>query len=384
MNSSSCTEPATLAAFSHDERLLHITWSDGHRSTFDSLWLRDNCPEDRDSASGQRLVDIIELPPDPKLRSVRELDDHSLEMSWFDESRSSRFSLDWLRPHCVCGEHDHSTAPASVLWRALDDGISQFCYSDVVSNHVARADWMTSLLRYGIAFLSEVPCDPGKVLSVAALAGYATETNYGRIFDVKSVPNPNHLAYTDAGLGLHTDNPYRDPVPGFQFLHCLQCSDEGGDSLFADGFAVAADLKARDPKAFAILSSTPVRFAFRDSESDLIAERPLIALDHRREIAAVHYNNRAISPLRLPHGQIRPFYRAYRLLSQALQDHRYEMRLRLQPGDLVAFHNHRVLHGRTSFSSRDVRRHLQGCYVSPDGVFSNFAVLQRNRGKILA
>jgi gamma-butyrobetaine dioxygenase len=384
MNRAASTEPAAFAVFSHDQRRLQITWADGHGGTFDSLWLRDNCPEDRDPVTGQRLVDIVDLPGDPKLDSVREEDDQSLAVSWVDESRRARFSLAWLRSHCSCGQHDDSTVSVPVLWRGSPDGICRFHYSKVVSNHEARADWLTSLVRHGIAFLSEVPCDPGQVLSVAALAGYVTETNYGRIFDVKSVPSPNHLAYTDAGLGLHTDNPYRDPVPGFQFLHCLQSSDQGGDSLFADGFAVAADLRDRQPACFAILSSTPVRFVFRDADSYLAAEHPLIALDPRGEVAAIHYNSRAIAPLPLSDGQIRPFYRAYRQFSQVLRDPRYEMRLRLQPGDLVALHNHRVLHGRTSFHSGNGRRHLQGCYVSRDGVFSRFAILQRNRGKILA
>jgi gamma-butyrobetaine hydroxylase len=384
MNRAFCTETVTFATVSHDERRLCIAWGDGHQSTFDSLWLRDNCAQDHDPTTGQRLVDIVELPADPRLHFVRQCDDHSLEISWLDESRSARFPAAWLRSRCSCAEDLHPTAPEPVLWRSSHDGIVPSRYSDVVTSRERRRDWLASLIRYGIAFLSEVPCDAGQVLSVAALAGYVIETNYGRLFDVKSVPSPNHLAYTDAGLGLHTDNPYRDPVPGFQFLHCLQCSDQGGDSLFADGFAVAADLRDRDPQTFEILTTTPVRFAFRDADSDLTAKRPMITLGHRGEVAAIHYNNRAIAPLSLPEDRVGPFYHAYRQLSQALRDSVYEMRLRLQPGDLVAFHNHRILHGRTSFSSRNVRRHLQGCYVSPDGVFSNLAVLQRNQEEILA
>jgi gamma-butyrobetaine dioxygenase len=239
-------------------------------------------------------------------------------------------------------------------------------------------------VRYGIAFLSEVPGNPGQVLSAAALAGYVTETNYGRIFDVRSVPEPNHVAYTDAGLGLHTDNPYRDPVPGFQFLHCLQSSDEGGESQFVDGFAAAADLKSKDTEAFSILSSTPVRFVFRDADCFLEHAHPLIACDLRGQVVAVHYNNRAMAPLAIAPSRMLAFYRAYRLFSETLREPEYEMRLRLEPGDLVAFHNHRVLHGRTSFHNRDTERHLQGCYVSQDGVFSSLSVLQRKGKRVLA
>jgi gamma-butyrobetaine dioxygenase len=270
------------------------------------------------------------------------------------------------------------------LWRGADGGIVRFRYSDVVTSQEKRIDWLGSLVRYGIAFLSEVPCTHEQVLSVAALAGYVTETNYGRIFDVRSVVEPNNLAYTDAGLGLHTDNPYRDPVPGFQFLHCLQSSDEGGESQFVDGFAVAADLKAEDPEAFAILSSTSVRFVFRGADCFLEHARPLIACDLCGQLVAIHHNNRAMAPLSIPPTRMLAFYRAHRLFSETLREPGYEMSLRLEPGDLVAFHNHRVLHGRTSFRNNNVQRHLQGCYVSRDGVFSSLAVLQRKGERILA
>ena len=93
-----------------------------------------------------------------------------------------------------------------------------------------------------------------------ALVGRVAETNYGPVFDVRSVPQPENLAYSDFGLGLHTDNPYREPVPGFQALHALLASPEGGDSLFADGFALAEHLRASTPVAFAASPTRPCRF----------------------------------------------------------------------------------------------------------------------------
>lgn len=368
-----------LTAFRHDDHRLHITWADGHCSTYDSLWLRDNRPQDRDTRTGQRLVDVGDLPEDPKLRSIDLLNDSSLRVVWLDEQESSRFPVNWLRQHCYCGDHSCSLIPAPILWRGSEDGVCRLRYSNVLSKEDARHDWLLSLVSYGIAFLSEVPCEAGKVLGVAALAGYVTETNYGRLFDVRSVSDPNNLAFTEIGLGLHTDNPYRDPVPGWQLLHCLQSSEEGGESLFTDGFAIACDLQDRDPLSFGILGGTPVGFAFRDAHAELTAERPLIMLNHQGVIVAIHYNNRSITPLLLPAEQLRAYYRAYRLFSQMLREPQYTLRVKLQPGELVTFNNRRILHGRTAFRNTDVKRHLQGCYVSQDGVFSNLAVLQRSR-----
>ena len=55
--------------------MLGIEWADGTPSEFASLWLRDNCATDRDPASGQRLVDIADVPVAPRLQSVSRTDD---------------------------------------------------------------------------------------------------------------------------------------------------------------------------------------------------------------------------------------------------------------------------------------------------------------------
>src|SRR5258706_14419815 len=59
------------------------------------------------------------------------------------------------------------------------------------------------------------------VLEVAGSIGFVRETNYGRLFDVEAKVDPANLAYTALAIAPHTDNPYRDPVPTVQLLHCL-------------------------------------------------------------------------------------------------------------------------------------------------------------------
>jgi gamma-butyrobetaine dioxygenase len=194
---------------------------------------------------------------------------------------------------------------------------------------------------------------------------------------VRSVPQPENLAYSDLGLGLHTDNPYREPVPGFQVLHALIASREGGESLFADGFALAEHLRSTDPDAFAQLTQTPVPFLYRSKDAELYAERPLIQLSCRGDVTAVHYNNRSIAPLRLSAHDARLFYAAYRRFAALLRDPRLQVKYRLDTGDLVAFDNQRILHGRTGFSSAKYPRHLRGCYLTRDSVYCQTALLQR-------
>ena len=222
-----------------------------------------------------------------------------------------------------------------------------------------------------------MPTQEAALLDTVPLVGRVLETNYGQTFDVRTVPQPENLAYSDLGLGLHTDNPYREPVPGFQALHVLIASSDGGESLFADGFALAEHLRTSAPEAFRQLTTTAVPFRYGSSDAELRAERPLIQLSVRGEVAAVHYNSRSIAPLNLAPGAAAAFYAAYRRFAQLLRAARFQLLTRLAAGTLVVFDNQRTLHGRTAFTAARHPRYLRGCYLTRDSVYSETALLRR-------
>jgi gamma-butyrobetaine dioxygenase len=169
-------------------------------------------------------------------------------------------------------------------------------------------------------------------------------------------------------------------VPGFQALHTLIASPAGGDSLFADGFALAAHLRATAPAAFRLLTVTAMPFHYRSSDAELYAERPLIQLSCQGAVTAVHYNSRSVAPLKLSAREAPAFYTAYRSFAALLRSPRFQLRLRLAAGELVVFDNQRILHGRTAFTSAQHPRHLQGCYLTRDSVCSTAGVLRRAGG----
>jgi gamma-butyrobetaine dioxygenase len=360
--------------------MLNVEWADGTASQFASLWLRDNLREDRDPHSGQRLIDIADLPEDPKIRSAVARDG-AVNIEWESESRAAAFELEWLRAYAANGSGGRpGFTPKLWLEGARLDAARDFAwtsFADAQGNRSLRARWLTRLLQDGIAFMSGVPSTDVGILEAAVLAGRVSETNYGRVYDVRSVPQPENLAYSDLGLGLHTDNPYREPVPGFQVLHALVASPDGGESLFGDGFAIAQHLRATSPEAFAVLTQTPVPFLYRSKDAELYAERPLIQLSCSGNVTAVHYNNRSIAPLRLAAREAARWYAAYRSMAVLLRNSRFHLQFRLRDGDLVVFDNQRTLHGRTAFSSARHPRHLRGCYLTRDSVYSEAALLRR-------
>jgi gamma-butyrobetaine dioxygenase len=366
---------------------LTIEWAGGGVSEFASLWLLDNRPEDRDAHSGQRLIDIADLPESPRIRSAVARNG-TVQVEWEGEAHKACFELAWLAARA---DERSMRAPEEKRRHWLEgatlDARRDFAWLSLErlrASPAARLTWLTRLLQDGLAFLDEVPASESTILDAMPLVGRVLETNYGQTFDVRSVPQPENLAYSDLGLGLHTDNPYREPVPGFQALHVLIASSEGGESLFADGFALAEHLRASAPEAFAQLTTTAVPFHYGSRDAELRAERPLIQLSVRGEVSAVHYNSRSIAPLNLPAGAAPAFYGAYRQLAKLLRDPRFQLRTQLHTGTLVVFDNQRTLHGRTAFLSSRCPRHLRGCYLSRDSVYSETALLRRNLTQVAA
>src|SRR5579863_2700881 len=357
--------------------MLTVRWRDGGVSEFPSLWLRDNVREDRDPHSGQRLVDIADLPTQPRIHAARR-ENGSVRIEWEGEARPADFDLEWLAAQAAGGAAQRpELEPRLWLEGARLDARRDFAWLDLAilqADARARLDWLTRLTQDGLAFLRGVPCRESAILATVASIGRVAETNYGQLFDVRSVAQPENLAYSDLGLGLHTDNPYREPVPGFQALHALVTSPAGGENLFADGFALAEQLRAVDPAAFRLLTSTAVPFHYRSSDAELYAERPLIQLSCAGEVTAVHYNNRSI---RVAARATPAFYAAYRRFAALLREPRLQLQLKLADRDLVVFDNQRVLHGRTAFTSARHPRHLQGCYLTRDSVLSEASLLRR-------
>jgi gamma-butyrobetaine dioxygenase len=343
---------------------------------FPAIWLRDNCPcpECRDSRNGQKLFGITDL--DPKVEIV-EIDGPAVT---FSDGHTSRFDPAWLAAHALDGTaYDDRTEDAKELWATItppEGNLQRF-----LANPAHREECLGAVLRIGFVLLREVPIEPGTVLEVAGAFGYVRETNYGRLFDVRVEATPVNLAFTGLPITPHTDNPYRDPVPTVQLLHCLSNAVEGGESGLVDGFHAAALLRAEDPDAFELLARTPVTFQYGDAGTELTASRPMIGLDPLGRIREVRFNNRSLRPIRLPYEQAEVFYAAYRAFAEILYRPELQVNFRLGPGDCVIFDNTRILHARTGFADTG-DRHLQGCYADLDGFAGNLAVLRRRNAVI--
>jgi gamma-butyrobetaine dioxygenase len=362
---------------------------DGCLRRFPAVWLRDNCrcAQCLDPGTGQKLHDITDIPEDLTVAATEDTGE-SVAITYAPDGHRSVFSRSWLARHAPAEDGDQRTEDGKDLWLAADLDPEdprrrpEGSWPRYLAEPAERARCLDAVLRQGFVLLHDVPAENGMVLEVAASFGYVRETNYGRLFDVRVEPSPDNLAYTSREILPHTDNPYRDPVPTIQLLHCLRTADDGGDTGLVDGFCAAAALRAADADAFELLTRNPVSFGYQDKGAELQASQPLIELSARGRVRGVRFNNRSALPLRLPYAELARFYPAYRRWAELLARPERRLNLRLAPGDCLVFDNTRILHARTAFSmsQNSAGRHLQGCYADLDGLASTLAVLRRTTG----
>ena len=55
------------------------------------------------------------------------------------------------------------------------------------------------------------------------------------------------------------------------------------------------------------------------------------------------------------------------------------IRVSLAPGDVLAFDNRRILHGRDGYTEGTGQRFLRGCYGERDELHSRIRILRRHR-----
>ena len=77
---------------------LTITWQDSFYSVYSALWLRDNDPVHRDARTGERLISLLDLPREPRLKAAEPQPPGHLTLNW-EDGATSVFSLSWLRAY---------------------------------------------------------------------------------------------------------------------------------------------------------------------------------------------------------------------------------------------------------------------------------------------
>jgi gamma-butyrobetaine dioxygenase len=373
--------PFALESAERDGDDVALVWSDGRRTRHHRFWLRDNCACSQCflALTREQIFEIVDAPADLAIaQSV--LTPDGLQVAWSDGHRSL-YAPGWLRAHAndeaSRRERDAARAKPFLWGREYADRLQSFTHADLMSDDGALLAWLDALKSQGLTLVTGVPAEPEALLKPIARIAHLRETNFGRVFDVKSKPQADSAAYTSVNLPPHTDLPTRELQPGVQFLHCLVNDATGGESVFVDGFSIAEAMRREQPQAFRILTTVPMAFWNRDPHTDYRWSAPILALDAQGGLDEVRFANFLRGPIDAPESEMAGVYAALRLFQSMMRDERFYIERRMKPGDMWAFDNRRVLHARREFDPASGARHLQGAYVDRDEINSRWRVLKR-------
>ena len=250
-----------------NNKTLEIHWNDGEKSNFHFMWLRDNCPSDIHPTAKERLFNLINITENIHPESYKINNKGKLEIKWSEGNHISHFEPSWLRKHCYTINNSKRYVSPYKLWdRSLLENFNDVSieYEKIVESDESLIKWLEILLQHGISIVKNAPTEKNSGLKVLNRISHIRETFFGTPFEVINIPEPNNTAYTAKGLENHTDLPYFETPPGYQFLHCLINNADGGMSSMIDGFKVIEYLKNNELETFEILKKVKVKFINND------------------------------------------------------------------------------------------------------------------------
>ena len=339
------------------------------------FWLRERVNGEKfvDNKTQQRLFDPTQIQENIEISNITLTNDF-LEVTFNDGAFANLSKQDLLE------EFYNNNIIKLIKKIEWDSSLNDFNNFEFKENFFEKEEMYKALIsfyKFGFIIFKKVPTKNNFLINFANSIGSVRRTNFGEFFDVKSKPNPNDLAYTSLPLAPHTDNPYRNPVPCIQMLHCIENNVKGGLSTLVDGFTVTERLKKDFPNYYKILSEIKVRYQFIDKSVVLEDWAEMIKLDESGKFKQVRFSPRLDFVPLMDLDKLELYYAARKKISELYNSDEYKIQFKLSPGDLLMMDNYRLLHGRTTYDTSEGNRFLQGCYIDYDSTEGKLKHLKR-------
>ncbi|MBW0562736.1 hypothetical protein O181_102451, partial [Austropuccinia psidii MF-1] len=325
-------KPSLIELIDHDQ--IQINWNDGHQTTFPISFLLKHSYD----------------PPCLESKNLA-LENQNQKQFW-DQSISQSLPTVSFNDLCLKGQTGQ--------WHVLN--------------------WLRKINKIGFCLVDNLPPTPEATEKLLRKISFIRQTHYGAFWDFTADLKHGDTAYTNLALGAHTDTTYFSDPAGLQLFHLLSppTSHQGGKSLLVDGFFAAFKLKLEDLKAYNILSTVPVETHASGGKG--VAFKPIlpqpIFSHHPRtgELMIIRWNPDDRKPLGGLSGHvIKDWYHAIRKWEIILKSKKMELWFPMKTGQALIFDNHRVLHGRSSFTGS---RRLCGGYINGDDYRSRLRSLE--------
>jgi len=361
---------------------LDVEWSDGEKSNFNFMWLRDNCPTARDKDSRHRMFNLLEISTNIKPKQFKINGEGKLEIEWSEGKHTSCYDQKWLRKNCYTLKNKIKYVSPYHLWNSsfLENLDSiKIEHNEIISSDNGLVKWLELLHQKGIAIVKNAPTEKKSAFPILNRISHTRETFFKTPFEVINISKPNNSAYTAHALRNHMDLPWFENPPGYQFLHCLVNSAKGGNSSAVDAFAVADYLRNNEKEIFKTLVNVPLKFKDNDYTQETIRtfHAPAISLTKDDDFNDIRFSVATMDTLDCHPNIMEKVYKAHHRFGNLLHDDKFVIKFRLEPGDIFCFNNRRVLHGRTEFDPNSGNRHLQGYYIDRDEILGRLNFLKK-------
>ncbi|KAK4940598.1 hypothetical protein LTR10_019357 [Elasticomyces elasticus] len=373
--------------------------SDGTRKPLISpILVRDacKCSQCIDSSDRQRNFSYSDIPADISFRDVHFNEETGIvQVRWnndipsFSPDHTSTFDHETIATLTTTYRHQQRhkfTKRPLKLWnqQSFHRDTDRIDFNDYMTHAPTFANAMHLLWRDGLLFIDGVPETEESVAQIVNRIGPLQQTFYGPTWDVRSVPNAKNVAYTSKYLGFHMDLLYMRDPPGFQFLHCVHNTCEGGESRFADTFSALDQLISEyGTEYFDALRNYRIRYEydndnfFYSDQKPTVMDRTVIDEPPRRILHAQHepmirnVGHVFWSPPFV--GHISPhardtehalFVKASKAFSDIMERQQNVVEEKMDSGTCVIFDNLRVVHARNAFNMNSGKRWLRGAYLN--------------------
>tara|TARA_Y100000287_G_scaffold184899_1_gene186813 strand:- start:398 stop:1498 length:1101 start_codon:yes stop_codon:yes gene_type:complete len=349
--------------------------NNGSKKEIHPFWLRERVNGESfvDKRTQQRLFDPTELNESIEIKDLN-LSDEFLEVSFNDGVKTKLTIQSIIKEFSNINDVKFIQ---KIKWDSSLNDFNNYEFNENIFEERKMYEALINFYKFGFVIFKKVPTKNNFIVEFANSIGSIRRTNFGEFFNVKSKPNPNDLAYTSLALAPHTDNPYRNPVPCIQILHCIENEVNGGYSTLVDGFTVTEKLKNDYPDYYKILTEIKVRYQFIDQDVFLEDWAEMIKLDENQNFKQVRFSPRLDFVPLMDRDKLNLYYSARNKISELYNSDKYRIEFKLMPGDLLMMDNHRLLHGRTSYDANEGNRFLQGCYIDYDSTEGKLKHLKR-------
>ena len=363
------------------DRAFTVKWADGRESVFHFVWLRFNCACDvcGDLDSGIGTVMMADIPEDVAPREARLDDSGRLYVVWGYDGHESWFEPDWLRAYCYSETARLERRHRPKLWDAsFINELPAFDYQQVVEDDSVRLEAFEHLRDRGFSRVRGAPTTLKGLEGYSALFGHMiTSDSLGRYSDIQTKKKKVFFTDVPAAIPKHTDQCYRHTPVGINFFQCVTASGVGGETVLADAFEIARVLRETEPEAFELLTTVPIQYyRYIEGRAAYYSEACVICVDHLGDVVGFRYANRQTSaPLDVPADLMDPMHDALRKLSALMRHPDFEIQFLLEPRDILAYDNQRVIHGRTHYDDSQGARHLRSVEVSREEFHNRLRLL---------